>query len=446
MNHLFRPAGWVLLTQMVAVGLWLWFTGRLEPVSVQDTPTYVAFSWNSPAEILGDFRTPGYPAFLAVVAPHDNFVAVPVAHYIVFCLGVIVFWWGLMALGGAGGRCAWVATALLYSNILHGYVATVASDTLAPALAIASVGLLFLAIIKPKSLVLLALCVMATYLVRPAYLSLVLLIPLLGVAVQMSRRVERPTRRQLTQTFGVLLLTTMIPLLGYCSLRAVVVGRFGIVASGGVNLIGIAGQFLDQQTVASLPEDLQPLATRALTHRPPENENEIDLMTTEPVLNYQRIENRYDWTIWDVFYPAAVETDSTEVSSANSRLRRLAQEIIRRHPVMYAVYLAKAFRRAVYKVVGDSLLNPCCLGLSLLIMMAVVRRILWPRDPVKVDQDEQPVYRLLDVMLLTTLSFAVAQMLVVILVCPPLGRLTDAMALFVPALLMAILVERRASV
>ncbi|MEZ6146570.1 MAG: hypothetical protein R3B91_14370 [Planctomycetaceae bacterium] len=48
-----------------------------------------------------------------------------------------------MSLGVANWPRAWVASALLYANILHGYVNTIASDTLAAALAIASVGCCF---------------------------------------------------------------------------------------------------------------------------------------------------------------------------------------------------------------------------------------------------------------------------------------------------------------
>jgi len=290
-----------------------------------------------------------------------------------------------------------------------------------------------------------ALCVMATYLTRPAYLSLVVQLPLLGLAIVQSRRVHRPTFRELTRTAAVLAAATLIPLIAYCTLRSVVVGRFGVVASGGFNVIGVAGQFLDDEMVGSLPDDLQPLARHALTHRPPEDGDQSVLMTDAPVLNYQRIENRYDRTIWRIFYPAAEQTESSAVTSVNTRLRRLAQEIVRQRPKMYAVYLIKAFRRAVFKIVGDTVLNPYCLSLCLLIAGVTLIRILRPSAVRTVDPESGAEFDLLSLMVLATLSFAACQMAVVILVCPPLGRMTDAMALFVPALLMAFLIDRAAA-
>jgi hypothetical protein len=277
-------------------------------------------------------------------------------------------------------------------------------------------------------------------------------VPLLGVAIPMSRSGERPAARRLARTAAVLLLATALPLLAYCTLRGAVVGRFGVVASGGFNAIGIAGQFLDESLVNSLSEDLQPLAKAALTRLSVQPEVDPALMSDAPVLNYQRLENRYDYTIWDTFYPAAEQSGPRDVSSVNSRLRRLAQEIIRHRPTMYAVYLAKAFRRAVFKIVGDSVLNPYCLLLCVLIGVVVVIRTLTPARERKRSMPQTPFaadrrqtgdgFNVLSVMTLTTLSYAALQMAIVILVCPPLGRMTDAMALFVPALLMAVLIDR----
>ncbi len=494
MKERLRSANSVLFGQMLLVGLFLGLSSRLQPALVPDTPLYTDFSWESPAAVLGNIRAPGYAAFLRAVAPGENRRFVPVAHYIAFCLAVLLFAAGLKQLGIGAWPRMWVASALLYANILHGYLMTVASDTLAAALAVASVGLLFLSLKNRRALVPFAVCVMAAYLVRPAYLSLVVQLPALGFAIVQSRRAQRPSAGELIRTAVVLASVTLIPLIAYCTLRSVIVGRFGVVASGGFNIIGIAGQFLDEEMAGSLPGDLRPLAQYALTHAPPEEGDPSVLMTDAPVLNYQRIENRYDRTIWDIFYPAAEQTESSAVTSVNTRLRRLAQEIIRQRPTMYAVYLAKALRRAVFKIVGDTVLNPYCLSLCLLITGVELFRILTPTQygaagggdrseaadaraagarvrseadgpaatgpglPVgqtrptgkgveaayATGQGSGPRYDLLSLMTLTALSYAAFQMAVVILVCPPLGRMTDAMSLFAPALLMAFLVDRTA--
>ncbi|MEZ6146569.1 MAG: hypothetical protein R3B91_14365 [Planctomycetaceae bacterium] len=85
----------------------------------------------------------------------------------------------------------------------------------------------------------LATSVLATCLVRPAYLSLSSSCRFLGVLLLIRRRDGRLTGKQLSWSGGILSLRL-------CSAADVLrfaVGQFGLVAFGGANLIGIAGQF-----------------------------------------------------------------------------------------------------------------------------------------------------------------------------------------------------------
>ena len=59
----------------------------------------------------------------------------------------------------------------------------------------------------------------------------------------------------------------IVPFLLFCFLRWVVVGHFGLVSFGGMNIIGIAGQFLTEDMIPKLPETVQPLAVRVLATR-----------------------------------------------------------------------------------------------------------------------------------------------------------------------------------
>ncbi len=114
-----------LAVQFVCVGTFLYATERLEPRPVNDTDGYVEFSFDSPAAALNNFRTPGYPLFLRAVgwisAEHRY---VPTAHFVCFCVGVLVFYFGLRSLGLNGWCSALIAGSLLSTNILHGYVET----------------------------------------------------------------------------------------------------------------------------------------------------------------------------------------------------------------------------------------------------------------------------------------------------------------------------------
>ncbi|MEZ6146571.1 MAG: hypothetical protein R3B91_14375 [Planctomycetaceae bacterium] len=71
MKRLFRPPG-LVRWPVVLVGLWLWLSGRFVPMPVNDTPSYREFPWHSVHDALTHIRTPGYPAFLAAVAPGKN--------------------------------------------------------------------------------------------------------------------------------------------------------------------------------------------------------------------------------------------------------------------------------------------------------------------------------------------------------------------------------------
>ncbi len=106
---------------------------------------------------------------------------------------------------------------------------------------------------------------MAAYLVRPAFLFMLVLWPTLGPWMHLW-----VYRRSWITTFRRLLLYSVLTFgcfFGYCGLRMMVVGEFGFVSFAGYNLIGISGQYLTDSEVERLPEDLQELARRMIANR-----------------------------------------------------------------------------------------------------------------------------------------------------------------------------------
>lgn len=428
---------------MLAVAGVLWRTGKLAPQVVRDTVGYANFPWDSLRGALTSIRTPGYPAFLKLASLFGgDHAVVPTLQMLAYFGAAAVFLAALRRAAASTGIALAAASSLLYANILHGYVETVATDTLAAALGILACAATISFSVRGGVLsgLLLILSATAAWLVRPAYLFVIVLCPVLAVLA--SSVVTPATRRS---RWGLLIrvgLMVVLPLLAYCGLRQVVVGQFGIVSFGGYNLVGITGQFLEEGDLPRLPEDLRPIAAAALEHRV--NEAPRGPYAAEPRLHYLRMENDYDPTIWSDFVPAA-EHVAGDGQPINGPLRRLGTALLFQHPRDYAVWVVKATRQGAKKLAWDFLDNPVALFVVGLLVGAVLCRLLFAAD-------SWPVFEPgLKLLVGLALLYALLNLAVVIPVCPPLGRFTDAAGVFLGTPIFAGLVsivmngERRAS-
>lgn len=420
----------LLVAMMVLSATILWRSDRFHARVVPDTASYLDVPLNSLAGALSHYRTPGYPVFLAATKPFAaEWAAVPIVHYLIFCGAVAALFRSLGPLAGPWAR-AFIAGSLLFANILIGpesTVETVATDFLASAFGVLAVSLLLLRATRavPSRWLLLAIALVsaAAWIVRPAYLFLVPMIPLLGAMLtKANSHITNRTgglREPITLGF-----VTLLPLVAWCGLRQTVVGRFGAVSFGGYNLIGIAGQFLDDGLAQELPDDLQPLALAALERQKTFSfPGPTDAESSK--LNYERIERRYDDTIWRIYLPAAEELAGNAPVRVNSDLKRLAFEIIKRRPRDYVIWVAKATRQAVRKLVSDFVLNPVYLALLFATIGTQLLCIL--RHSPAPDATCPGATASLFVV---AMVYATASLSVVIIVCPPLGRMTDAAGLF----------------
>jgi hypothetical protein len=223
---------------------------------------------------------------------------------------------------------------------------------------------------------------------------------------------------------AIVLALSVGPVAGYSLLRYCVVGRLGVVSYGGYAQIGVCGQFLDEADVVRLPADLQPVARSALDRL------SSGTLPTRPLdgearLHYLRMEQRYDVTLWHQFVPAAEQSLGADSLAVDAVLRRLAIELIRLHPGEYAVWIAKATRQSVKKVLWDFADNPVTLAL----LLAAIPIVCRPRfiDRVRsgaVDRTAGAAW----ILLVVGALYLVLNLAVVIPVCPPLGRFTDAAA------------------
>jgi hypothetical protein len=214
------------------------------------------------------------------------------------------------------------------------------------------------------------------------------------------------------------------PVAGYALLRYCVVGQLGLVSYGGFAQIGICGQFLDEADLTRLPADLQPVA-RSAWERLASGTLPTRRLDGEPRLHYLRMEERYDVAIWDQFVPAAEQSLGADSLAVNTALRRLAAELIRLHPGEYAVWIAKATRQSVKKVLWDFADNPVTLAL----LIAAIPIVCRPRFFARVRSGPMERTAIASrVLLVVAVTYLVLSLMVVIPVCPPLGRFTDAAA------------------
>lgn len=431
---------WALLgLQMLAVAGGLWRTGRLAPQIVRDTAGYADFPWDSVRGALTSIRTPGYPAFLKVASLFGGeHAAVPTLQTLVYFAAAALFFAILRRAAASTWIALAAASSLLYANILHGYVATVATDTLAAALGILACAatIAFAARGGLWSGLLLGACAMAAWLVRPAYLFVIVLCPLLaGLAAPLVARGTVLSRRSLILRTGLLV---AIPLLAYCGLRGALVGQFGIVSFGGYNLVGITGQFLTEEDIPHLPDNLRAIGHVAKQAR--EMAASRGPYGHEPRLHYLRMETEYDPTIWDDYVVAENHAESNGLS-VNESLGRIGVALLLRHPRDYAVWLVKATRQGAKKLAWDFLDNPVALVVVGLLAGAVLCRLLLAAEP------WPPFDPGLKVLVGLALLYALLNLAVVIPVCPPLGRFTDAAGVFLGAPvfagLVSLVVQRR---
>jgi hypothetical protein len=178
-----RRLAWaVLFLQMLAVGGVLFASGKFQPFWVPDSVLYSDYPMDSLEEALRNHRTPLYPLFLRAIGKWSNdFQAVPAALYLLYCLAVAVFFRGVLAVDERPIRSALIAGTLLYSNVLFHLVNEIGSDCLAAAWAILAFGFVLMRLGGQTGLLTLlaiAIATFLTWLTRPAYLFLILLVPL----------------------------------------------------------------------------------------------------------------------------------------------------------------------------------------------------------------------------------------------------------------------------
>lgn len=433
MNRLLRsPILWLCIAA-VLVGLLLFRQGKFEYRLTPDTPSYLLLVESSLTDGLNSSRTLGYPLFLkALRMVSQDYRAVTMAQYAVHVLSVLVFYGGLRRLQVPPSAAGVAAAAILFSKSLFELVPEIMTDSLSISLAVIAVSTLFYVLANPRNPAAwcaLILSTAATYHVRPAYLFLIPLLPLLGFWLRALVLPRANFNGTVRLVFG-LSAATLVPLLAFCGLRLLFVGHFGLVSFGGYNIAGIAVQFVDDDLVRELPEGSQELARQVLARRE-------TIENWEPPSDFYAMGRMYNPTVWEICFPAAQDVEGDDAVRINQALNDLSRATIRRRPSRYVRWLAWAFREGLASLAFLSVVNKpaqfCLLVLILLQGVELLRRRV-PSWTIREPLDESSTFLPIHVLFWVALGFGLTKMMLVILVEPPLHRYITPATIFSPAL------------
>jgi hypothetical protein len=448
-----RSRAWLArcgLIAVIAVCAYLFnTTGRFDAIDVNDTPGYRPFSFASKDDVLTSIRTPGYPLFLrGVELISTDPRAVPIAQFALFAASVLILFEALRCLTGRIWIPWLAAASLMSTNMLAGYVNTVATETLSAAVSILCGALILFWSHSQRWWLLLAIMVAtsAAWLIRPNGVFLIPWIPYIGawlVAWKTRHAPNTSTRPHVRPgvAFAQLSLTVIVPLAVWVGVRVASYGHWGVACFDGYNMIGLAGQFGTPETAQSLSPEQQQVIDAALANRERRFQNGGSFLN-EPPLHYLRMEFNHDDTIWTEYVPPTRKLVGDSPLEINAFLSSLSRSIIARQPVDYATWLGKAARQAVRKVFYDLFQHP----VSLSLLLASV--VLFLTAPVRASApaDAMSPSALVRLMAVFSISYAVLNIVCTIPFVPPRERMTDAAALWAPALLaiwLGSLLERR---
>jgi hypothetical protein len=325
-------------------------------------------SWDSFVKGLTRLRTFVFPLVAnGVRSLTPSFVAWPFCELAMRILAVFTFYLGLRSVRVSGWLALAVSSALLYScfrwDADHRHIIFI--DPMAECFPVLTLGMLLVVVGRPRSVLAwcgLALSLFLTYQGRPAYLFLVGLVPLLGVLLT-GLLWDRTSwlRRRLHVGLG-LVAASVLPYLGWCTLRWVLVGHFGLVSFGGIAGVCISGHFLSEAVIPDLPDHLRPLARavlRDLNQLPdwqssldeegrfiPKIVDDAELFASRSIqlatlISSEAGEGKEDWVV------------------VNRKLSEMNKALIKARPWSYVSWLKTAAKIGVARMVkGDPLLKP----------------------------------------------------------------------------------------
>lgn len=403
-------------------------------------------------DALSSTRTLGYPLLHAFIASQGHGLpAYPEAQMLILIPCVLVFVIGLRAYGLSGIAALVAASPLLWIVPVE----QVIPETVSKCFAIASAGfLLWAAGTRSRMAMLgLAVSVFAACQMRPAFLFLVVWVPLAWIFLYLRRWGWHHQAHLLRNGLRVGLACT-VPLFLFCLLRLILVGHFGLVSFGGQNTIGISIEMLDSKTVGQLPVSDRPLAQ--ILARGRDAWPEARFITSRGLIEdwtriaplYAANVNRIGRTLEAKFPQESGKSDNVTRDKALSRLS------IHTFLIAWPRYLewltgaaTESLRMALHLLLGGGGDEGFGLGPvnSLAVTLGLIALLLlsWPLERRAFGEGSRPYFtRGISVLIFIAGTFFLASMLVVILVEPPIARYVEAAAFMLPCVAAALAWDR----
>ena len=440
------PRFW-LLAQMLGVLVFAAGSGLLTVRERPDSASYVEASRLPPAEMLDSIRTIGYPLVLKAVAPHSpDLRIIPRHHLAAYFLAVCLFDFGWRRFGASPAQACAAASGVLYTVFYSAGISYVLTDCLARALAVATMSFLLWASASPKrpaAWIGLTVSLACTYHVRPAYLPLVALTPLLGfVLLRIHTGWKGDPFRSLQPTLA-LCGVSVLPYLAFCLLRLLVAGHFGLVSFAGCNLVAVAVEFIDRDMAESrLPESLRPLALEILSAREARG---MESALKSGRIDLDQLEANYNTNIWDVAYPVAARMYGDDPVVLNGKLTGLSRAAILRARGAYLRFVVSNFRCGLGRVLRFSSILQA-LGLTAAFLFAV-RVVVCPASAAEASVRRNARNEsIMQAVLFLGLTFAFSKLLLVSLVELHIDRYVYAAGLFLPSIFSLMIFDEGATI
>jgi hypothetical protein len=312
----------------------------------------------------------------------------PLIQYAIFFLAAVLFWLAMLSFGIARTPALVVASSLLYIDLLRRYCWQIHPDTLAGSLVLMSLAGLLLILSRPqgkKAWVFTGCTAFLAYQVRPVYLFLLVLLPLLSLVLFKIR--PKPAQADaILPLSGKIAALVVVPFLLFGLFRYHLTGQFGLVSLQGANLLGITAYSLDQDLVNKLPQKDRELAGALLIREADRQKaKQTGRETYGDTWFWRKIAPEkwherailYDVLVHDRAYPAlgfekSEDKINRSILSANSRMFSLAWGILKERPGDYIEWVEGNLIVAIWQMLrADPLIKwfSYALGLVLLIKL-----------------------------------------------------------------------------
>jgi hypothetical protein len=273
-----------------------------------------------------------------------------------------------------------------------------------------------------------ALATLAIFL-RPAY---VFLIPWLLIAGVMLRVVLGTRWSLAIKSSLALSVLAAVPVLAWMVLRWIVVSEFALLPFGHQNLAAVLVQLVSDEELRGIDGDASDMAIAVVEEKRSFASSGGGFAPGPPGAT-MTIDARWDDMTYHVVVPASAKVAGDDSVARHQAIGELNRALISRWPMRYVVWLAKAARRGAWAIAADIVMHPIFLVAIFLALVVVLYRATTGTFTIP----EMPPPIGIRALAIIAISYLFTNVALVILSSPPIGRFSDAAAIFLPAWLAA---------